>query len=62
MKSRANCAFGGCGKVDDKGAMCKYCGFDNVVHRRRMELIRLYGLSRDPATGLYKLILKGRYK
>lgn len=59
MKTRANCAFGGCGKVDSKGAMCKHCGFDATQRRIRMAIIKQRGLSRDPATGNRKLIFKG---
>ena len=62
MKTRANCAFGGCGKVDSKGAMCKHCGFDATQRRIRMAIIKQRGLSRDPATGLCKLVFSGQYK
>lgn len=62
MKTRANCAFGGCGKVDSKGAMCKHCGFDATQNRIRMAIIKQRGLSRDPATGLCKLVFRGQYK
>lgn len=61
MKIRTNCSIGGCGKVDNNGEMCKYCGFDAVQQRIRKTMIKQHRLRRDPATGLCKLIVHGRY-
>ena len=61
MKEVPWCLMGGCHAVDAREATCKFCGFDRTQAKMRAEKIRQNGLVYDPASGLRKLIVKGRH-